>query len=64
MRPCGWTPEFALARAHLAEAWIEMDYGERAKEEMIRLRRSGSNLGRLSRVDRLHVEGHRLPGDR
>lgn len=46
-------PEFTLARAHLAETWLEMDYADRAREEMLRVRRGG---GRLSKVDRLHVE--------
>lgn len=46
-------PEFTLARAHLAETWVEMDYGDRAREEMLRVRRGG---GRLSKADRLHVE--------
>jgi tetratricopeptide (TPR) repeat protein/predicted Ser/Thr protein kinase len=47
-------PQFTLARAHLAETWVEMDYTDRAREEMLRVRRSG---GRLSQADRLHVEG-------
>lgn len=46
-------PEFTLARAHLAETWVEMDYTERAREEMLRVRRAP---GRLAKVDRLHVD--------
>ncbi len=49
-------PDFALAHAHLAEAWLEMDYGDRAKEEMIRAQRAGGSGARLPRVDRLHLE--------
>lgn len=49
-------PEFALSRAHLAEAWLEMDYGERAKEEMLRVGRLKNRESRLKEADRLHLE--------
>jgi len=49
-------PGFALARAHLAEAWYEMDYAGKAREEMIRALRAADAGGAPGRVDRLHME--------
>ncbi|MBI5086892.1 MAG: protein kinase [Acidobacteria bacterium] len=49
-------PDFALARAHLAEAWIELDDAGRAKDEMLRLQRSPQLVKRLGKAERLHLE--------
>ncbi|MBI5282822.1 MAG: protein kinase [Candidatus Solibacter usitatus] len=49
-------PDFVLARAHLAEAWIELDEAGRAKDEMLRLQRSPHLVKRLGKADRLHLE--------
>jgi tetratricopeptide (TPR) repeat protein/predicted Ser/Thr protein kinase len=49
-------PKFVLARARLAEAWLEMDYPERAKDELLLARRQESILSRLPRTERLQFE--------
>jgi tetratricopeptide (TPR) repeat protein/predicted Ser/Thr protein kinase len=49
-------PDFVLARARLSEAWLEMDYPERAKDELLLVRREESILSRLPRTERLQFE--------
>ena len=49
-------PDFVLARARLAEAWLEMDYPERAKDELLLARRRESMLRRLPKGERLQFE--------
>jgi tetratricopeptide (TPR) repeat protein len=46
-------PEFALGRARLAEVWTELDYADRAKDELL----SVNELERsaMSEVDKLYV---------
>jgi len=47
-------PQFALARARLAEAWTELDYADKAKDELL----SVNDLERsaLGELDRLYVK--------
>jgi tetratricopeptide (TPR) repeat protein len=47
-------PNFALAHARLAEAWTGLDLNEKAKQEMLLVRRL--DLGALSKLDRLQVD--------
>jgi tetratricopeptide (TPR) repeat protein len=49
-------PDFVLARARLSEAWLEMDYPERAKDELLLARREESILSRLPKIERLQFE--------
>ena len=55
---------FTLAHARLAEAWLELDYADRAKEEMLRAAPPGS-APRLKRTDQLYMQalGLTLTGD-
>ena len=50
---------FAMAHARLAEAWSELDYADRAKEEMLRALGPGGRA-RLSPLDPLYLEAIRL----
>jgi tetratricopeptide (TPR) repeat protein len=50
-------PDFALARAYLAEAWLELDYSERAKEEMLRVFGPGASRSSFRRPEALLLEG-------
>jgi serine/threonine protein kinase len=44
-------PQFVLARARLAEAWTELDYSDRAKDELLRIDvASTSNLSAMDRI--------------
>jgi tetratricopeptide (TPR) repeat protein len=49
-------PKFALAHARLAEAWNEMDYAERAKDEMLRVQSLVPNRSQLATTDGLYLE--------
>jgi tetratricopeptide (TPR) repeat protein len=49
-------PKFALAHARLAEAWNEMDYSDKAKDEMLRARSLEPNPSRLARTDALYLD--------
>jgi serine/threonine protein kinase len=52
-------PRFAMAHARLAEAWMELDYSDRAKEEMLRAAPPGSSP-RLSRAEQWYVQAVHL----
>jgi len=47
-------PQFALARARLAEAWTELDYADKAKDELLSL--NDLNRSALSESDQLYVK--------
>jgi len=46
---------FSMAHARLAEAWLELDYADQAKEEMLRAAPPGTG-SRLSGVEQLYLE--------
>ena len=48
--------KFALAHARLAEAWIELDYADEAKNEMLKAAELVPDRSRLSRFDALYLE--------
>lgn len=56
--------QFSMAHARLAEAWLELDYGDKAKEEMLRAVPPGAKP-RLSRSDEDYEQaiGMTLTGD-
>jgi len=47
-------PKFALAHARLAEAWMELDYTDKAREEMLRAAPPGVRLA-VSRSEELYL---------
>jgi tetratricopeptide (TPR) repeat protein len=49
-------PSYAMAHAYLAEAWYELDYLERAKDELLKIM---SERGSLPRVESLHLDAIR-----
>jgi serine/threonine protein kinase/Tfp pilus assembly protein PilF len=49
--------DFALAHARLAEAWMEMDYADRAREELLRAAALVPDRSALPQVDALYLEG-------
>ncbi len=55
---------FTMAHARLAEAWLELDYADRAKEEMLRAAPPGATP-RLTSTDHLYMQalGLTLTGD-
>ncbi|MBA2703960.1 MAG: tetratricopeptide repeat protein [Blastocatellia bacterium] len=53
----GYDPKFALAHARLAEAWNELDYADKAKDEMLRVQSLVPNRSQLARNDALYLEG-------
>jgi tetratricopeptide (TPR) repeat protein/predicted Ser/Thr protein kinase len=57
-------PGFSMAHARLAEAWLELEYGDKAKEEMLRAIPPGSQP-RLKRAERDYEQaiGATLTGD-
>jgi tetratricopeptide (TPR) repeat protein/predicted Ser/Thr protein kinase len=50
---------FSLAHARLAEAWLELDYTDQAKEELLRAAPPGAT-SRLSRAEQLYLEALQL----
>lgn len=48
--------KFALAHARLAEAWTELDYSDRAKDEMLRVQSLVPNRSQLASSDALYLE--------
>jgi len=48
--------KFALAHARLAEAWTELDYVDRAKDEMLRVQSLVPNRSQLAPLDALFLE--------
>jgi tetratricopeptide (TPR) repeat protein len=49
-------PKFAVAHARLAEAWMELDYTDKAREEMLRAAPPGARLS-VSGAEQLYLEG-------
>lgn len=49
--------KFALAHARLAEAWTELDYGDEAKTEMLRVSELVPDRSQLPRIEALYLEG-------
>jgi len=49
-------PKFVLPHARLAEAWTELDYADRAKDEMLKAQPLGEAPSQLPRLDALHLE--------
>lgn len=47
---------YALAHARMADADFELDYSERAKDEMLRVRQLAPNVSQLARSDGLLIE--------
>lgn len=47
---------YALARARLAEAWMELDYSDRAKDELLRVGSLMGDRSSLRQLDRLYLE--------
>jgi len=50
-------PKFPLAHARLAEAWNELDYADKAKDEMLRVQSLVPNRSQLAKIDALYLEG-------
>jgi tetratricopeptide (TPR) repeat protein/predicted Ser/Thr protein kinase len=48
--------KFALAHARLAEAWFELDYADKAKDELIRVQSLAPNHAQLAATDALYLE--------
>lgn len=63
-RAVGRDPQFSMAHARLAEAWLELDYSDRAKEEMLRAVPPGATP-RLTRAEQDYEQaiGATLTGD-
>jgi tetratricopeptide (TPR) repeat protein len=57
-------PNFSIAHARLAEAWLELEYGDKAREEMLRAVPPGSKP-RLARAEQDYEQaiGATLTGD-
>jgi len=49
--------QFALAHARLAEAWMELDYSDRAKDELLRAGELSPNRSLFTQVDSLYLDG-------
>jgi tetratricopeptide (TPR) repeat protein len=49
--------KFPLAHARLAETWFELDYADRAKDEMLKVQSLVPNRSQLARTDALYLEG-------
>ncbi|MEP6568984.1 MAG: tetratricopeptide repeat protein [Acidobacteriota bacterium] len=47
---------FALAHARLAEAWSELDYADKAKDEMLRVQSLAPDRSRLAASDALYLQ--------
>jgi serine/threonine protein kinase/tetratricopeptide (TPR) repeat protein len=48
--------QFALAHARLAEAWMELDYSDRAKDELLRVGELSPNRSLFTPVDSLYLD--------
>jgi serine/threonine protein kinase/Tfp pilus assembly protein PilF len=48
--------QFALAHARLAEAWMELDYSDRAKDELLRVNELTPNRSLFTPVDALYLD--------
>jgi serine/threonine protein kinase/tetratricopeptide (TPR) repeat protein len=47
---------FALAHARLAEAWWELDYADRAKDELLKVQSLTPGGSRIAEIDALYIE--------
>jgi len=47
---------YSLAHARLAEAWYELDYADKAKDEMLKAQPLGQTPSELSRADAFYLE--------
>jgi tetratricopeptide (TPR) repeat protein/predicted Ser/Thr protein kinase len=53
-------PSYVMAHAYLAEAWYELDYLERAKDELLKaMGQDGAARGSLAQVDSIHLDAIR-----
>ena len=59
-RAVGIDDAMPLAHARLAEAWAELDYADKAKDELLRALGPGSGYPQLPQAGQLLVEGIRL----
>lgn len=48
--------QFALAHARLAEAWMELDYSDKAKDELLRVGELSPNRSLFTPVDSLYLD--------
>ena len=48
--------QYALAHARLVEAWMELDYTDRAKDEMLRVGSLVGDRSALPQLDRLYLD--------
>src|ERR1051325_6968278 len=48
---------YALAHARLAEAWMELDYTDKAKNELLRVNALTGNRSSLAKADALYLDG-------
>jgi tetratricopeptide (TPR) repeat protein len=51
--------KFALAHARLAEAWMELDYGDKAKDELLRVSALVPDQSVLTPIESLYLDGIR-----
>jgi tetratricopeptide (TPR) repeat protein len=58
-RAVGLEEKFVLARARLAEAWMEMDFADRAKDEMLAVTTLAPDFSVFPREDALYLEAVR-----
>ena len=58
-RAVGRDPQFSMAHARLAEAYLELEYLEKAKDEMLRAVPPGSKP-RLTRAEQLYEQAPEL----
>jgi tetratricopeptide (TPR) repeat protein len=49
--------KFAIAHARLAEAWTELEYDDKAKDELLRVQSLVPNRSQLANTDALYLEG-------
>lgn len=49
-------PQFALAHARLAECWMELDYSDRAKDEMLAVKRLVPDSSVMPKLDALYLD--------
>ena len=52
----GTDNKFALAHARLAEAWLELDYADKAKDEMLKVQSLVPNRSQLATTDARYLE--------
>ena len=60
-RATGLDPAYPLAHAALAQAWLELDYTDRAKDEILRAA-NPNTVARLKRPEQAYIQAIRLAG--